>query len=196
VLHKGRIRPFPANPLGFLRTDFLGTGDKLALMRFCLTLGRARPRELARTSVQYWLDLKLCRPRVRRLMGAVARTFTYTSALDLASAELFVERLQRSLKHPIHYVDGGWQVLVDGLHDAAERAGARVVEGARVEAVEVGNGQAQGVRLRGGQLLWASAVVLERLPAPGNPVVQDLDSPRFTSAHSVYTPRVAPEARL
>jgi hypothetical protein len=39
-------------------------------------------------------------------------------------------------------------------------------------------------------------VALERLPAPGNPVVQDLDSPRFTSAHSVYTPRVAPEARL
>ena len=175
--------------------------------------------------------LHLCRPRVRRLMGAVARTFTYTSALDLASAELFVERLQRSLKHPIHYVNGGWQVLVDGLRDAAERAGARVVEGARVEAVEVGNGRARGVRLRGGQLVWASAVVLatgardaarlveeggspslrriadgllpvktvcldvalERLPAPGNPVVQDLDSPRVTSAHSVYTPRVAPK---
>jgi phytoene dehydrogenase-like protein len=36
-------------------------------------------------------------------------------------------------------------------------------------------------------------VALSRLPSPGNPVVQDLDGPRFTSAHSVYTPRVAPE---
>lgn len=231
VLHGGRISAFPADLLGILRTDFLGVADKLALARFFVTLGRARPRELARTSVREWLDLTIRRPRVRRLMAAVARTFTYTSALDLASAELFVEKLQRSLKHPVHYVDGGWQVLVEGMRDAAERAGARIVEGARVEAVEVGNGRVRGVRLRGGELLRASAVVLatgagdaarlveaggspalrriadgllpvktacldvalERLPAPGNPVVQDLDGPRFTSAQSVYTPRVAPE---
>ena len=35
-------------------------------------------------------------------------------------------------------------------------------------------------------------VALEHLPLPERPVVQDLDGPRFTSAQSVYTPRVAP----
>jgi phytoene dehydrogenase-like protein len=93
-------------------------------------------------------------------MTAVARTFVYTTALDLVSAELFVEKLQRSLRHPVHYIDGGWQVLVDGLRAAAERAGARIVSNARVEAVDLEEGRARGVRLRGGSSVHAAAVVL------------------------------------
>ena len=230
VLEGGKLSPFPADPLGFLRVDFLGPGDKLALLRFFAALGGTKPSNLAGTSVRDWLDRKIRRPRLRRLMSAFARTFTYTTALDLVSAELFVEKLQRSLKHPIHYVDGGWRVLVDGLREAAEHAGARVVEGARVEAVELDNGRTRGVRLRDGGVLRASAVVLatgardaaalvdggapmmrrivgglvpvktacldvalSHLPVPDNPVVLDLDGPRFASAQSVYAPRVAPE---
>lgn len=111
--------------------------------------------------MQEWLDLEVRRPQLRRLMTAIARTFAYTTALDLVSAELFVERFQRSLKHPVHYIDGGWQVLVNGLRNAAERAGARIVSDARVEAVELDDGRARGVRLRdGSRLVQASAVVV------------------------------------
>jgi phytoene dehydrogenase-like protein len=49
---------------------------------------------------------------------------------------------------------------VDGLREAAEQAGARIVRDARVEAVKIGNGRARGVRLRDGGLVRASAVVL------------------------------------
>ena len=230
VLHEGKISAFPADPLGLLRTDFLDAGDKLALFRFFAALGMAKPHASAGTSVRDWLDRKLRRPRLHRLMTAVARTFCYTTALDLASAEMFVEKFQRTLGHPVHYVDGGWRVLVDGLRAAAERSGARIVGGARVEGMEVSGGRARGVRLRGGGIVQASAVVvatgprdaagvvdggghptlrrvvdglasvpmacldvaLEHLPFPERPVVQDLDGPRFTSAQSVYTPRVAP----
>jgi phytoene dehydrogenase-like protein len=230
VLHEGKISPFPSDPIGLLRTDFLDAGDKLALFRFFAALGTAKPTNLAGTSVQDWLDRKIRRPRVHRLMTAFARTFAYTTALDLVSAELFVEKLQRSLKHPIHYVDGGWRVLVAGMREAAERSGARIVSGAGVEAVEVSGGRSRGVRLRDGNSIRSSAVVLaagageaarlvdgagnpelrrivdglipapiacldvalERLPVPDNPVVQDLDRPRFASAQSVYS-RVAPE---
>ncbi len=163
-------------------------------------------------------------------MGAVARTLVYSTALDLVSAEMFVEKSQRSLRHPVHYIDGGWQVLVDGLRAAAERARVRIVVDAHVEGVELSDGRARGVRLRDGSIVQASAVVLatrpqdtarlvdgghdhalrrivdglvpariacldvvlERLPVPDRPVVQDLDGPRFMSAQSVYS-RVAPE---
>lgn len=231
VLQGGKISPFPADLLGLLRTDFLSPADKLALLRFFVSLGRVNPRTLAETSVQRWLDLKIRRPRLRMLMTALSRTFLYTTALDLVSAELFVEKIQLSLKHPLHYVNGGWQVLVDGLRGVAERTGAHIISDARVESVELDDGCARGVRLRDGSLVQASAVVvataprdavrlvdggehpdlrravdglipvstacldvaLSRLPVPDRPVVQDLEGPRFTSAQSVYTPRVAPE---
>src|SRR3712207_7056794 len=35
-----------------------------------------------------------------------------------------VDKFQRALKHPVHYVDGGWRILVGGLREAAESAGA------------------------------------------------------------------------
>jgi phytoene dehydrogenase-like protein len=160
VLQEGKLSPFPANPIGFLRTDLLDAGDKIALFRLLVAIAMAKPRALAKTSVREWLDLKVRRPRLRRLMTAIARTFVYTTALDLVSAELFVEKLQRSLRHPVHYIDGGWQVLVDGLRATAERAGARIVSNARVEAVDLEEGRARGVRLRDGSLVHAATVVL------------------------------------
>ena len=58
-------------------------------------------------SVRDWLNLKVHRPQVSRVMTGFACTFSYTTALDLVSVEMFVEKLQRSIRHPVHYVDGG-----------------------------------------------------------------------------------------
>jgi phytoene dehydrogenase-like protein len=161
VLREGKLSPLPANLIGLLRTDLLDAGDKLALFRLFVALGTAKPNVLAKTSVQEWLDLKVRRPRLRLLMTAVARTFVYTTALDLVSAELFVEKFQRSLKHPVHYIDGGWQILVDELRVAAERAGAWIVSNAHVEGVELlGGDRVRGVHLRDGSSVGAAAVVL------------------------------------
>jgi phytoene dehydrogenase-like protein len=177
VLDGRELRPFPTSPSQFLRTDLLGAGDKMALVRFFAGLGRVRPRDLAGTSLQEWLDEKLRRPRLRRLVYSLAYPLVYTSALDLVSAEVFVDKFQRALKHPVHYVDGGWQVLVDRLRGVAERAGARVVDSARVEAVEVEGGRARGVRLRDGREVLASAVVLAAGPRDASKLVSGGDHP-------------------
>ena len=164
VMQEGKLSPFPADPLGFLRTNVLNAVDKLALVRLLVALGAAKPQALANTSVQGWLDQNVRRPQLRRLMTGLARTFVYGTALDLVSAELFVEKLQRALRHPVHYVDGGWGTLVDGLRAVAERTGARIVSDAQVESVEISDGHARGVRLRDGSLVRASAVVVATSP--------------------------------
>lgn len=163
-------------------------------------------------------------------MASTARVFTYCSNLDLVSAEVFVFKLQRSLKHPVLYIDGGWQTLVEGLYQAASQAGARIVCGCRVSTVNHQQGRVQGVRLSDERVIEASFVILatgpddaaklldggtyaplcaitdpliparvacldvalRHLPDPRYPVVQDLDTPRFLSAQSVYS-HLAPE---
>ena len=171
VLDGKELRPFPTSPSQFLRTDLLGAGDKVALFRFLAALVRTKPHDLAGTSLRGWLDAKIRHPRLRRLIDSVAYPLVYTSALDLVSAEVFVDKFQRALKHPVHYVDGGWRVLIDGLRGVAESAGTRVVNGARVEAVEVAGGKARGVRLRDGSVVWASAVVLATGPRDASKLV-------------------------
>jgi phytoene dehydrogenase-like protein len=177
VMQGGKLSPFTADPLGFLRTNVLNVGDKLALLRLFVTLGAAKPRALANTSVQGWLDHNIRRPQLRRLMTALARTFVYSTALDLISAELFVEKLQRALTHPVHYVDGGWRTLVDGLRAVAERAGARIVSNVQVESVEISNGHARSVRLHDGSVVRASAVVVATSPRDAAKLVDGGENP-------------------
>jgi phytoene dehydrogenase-like protein len=177
VMQGGKLSPFTADPLGFLRTNVLNVGDKLALLRLFVTLGAAKPRALANTSVQGWLDHNIRRPQLRRLMTALARTFVYSTALDLISAELFVEKLQRALRHPVHYVDGGWGTLVDGLRAVAERAGARIVSNVQVESVEISNGHARSVRLHDGSVVRASAVVVATSPRDAAKLVDGGENP-------------------
>jgi phytoene dehydrogenase-like protein len=230
MLQGGELYPFPVTPSQFVHRGLLDAGDKLGLARLFASLATLKPRTVAQVSVEEWLERNIRRPRLRLLMAALARTFVYTSALDLVSAEVFVDKLRRTLRHPVHYIDGGWQTLVEALRGAAERAGARIVSGTGVEAVEHSNSRARGVRLRDGSSVGASTVIiatrpqdasklvdrgahpslrriadglvpaklacldvaLSRLPSPRYPVVQDLDSPRFMTAQSLYS-RVAPE---
>jgi phytoene dehydrogenase-like protein len=164
VLREGKLHIAPIGTLTMMRTDALSFADKLELMRVFARVPQLKPDELRGMSVQEWLERNTRRPRVRELMAANARTFVYSSALELVSADVFVKKVQISLSNPVLYIDGGWQVLVDGLRTAAEQAGARIVSGARVEAVEQEDGRIVGVRLRGGEVAHASAVIVATSP--------------------------------
>jgi phytoene dehydrogenase-like protein len=177
VMQGGKLSHFPADPLGLLRADLLNAGDKLALVRLLVALGAANPQAVANTSVQGWLDHNVRRPQLHRLMTALARTFVYSTAVDLVSAELFVQKLQRALRHPVHYVDGGWGTLVDELRVAAVRAGARIVSNTYVDGVELDDGHARGVRLREGSHVRASAVVVATSPRDAAKLVDGGEHP-------------------
>jgi phytoene dehydrogenase-like protein len=163
VVSGKQFAAFPAGPRTLARAN-LGGRDLLDFFRLFAGLLQISPRTLASTSVQTWIAGASGQPRIRRLLVSVARPFVYSAALDLVSAEVFVDKLQRAMRHPVHYVEGGWQSLVDGLRAAAERAGVRILRGARVEAVRQEAGSARGVTLHDGRLVPADAVVVATRP--------------------------------
>jgi phytoene dehydrogenase-like protein len=99
----------------------------------------------------------------------------------MVSADVFLERLLQTARHPIHYVDGGWQTLVDGLREVALAAGVRLVTSAGVSSVEVRDGSVHSIRLHDGAELECDALVLAVAPpdalrligAPLEPVLAD-----------------------
>lgn len=119
------------------------------------------------------------------MSGFQARTLTYTSALDLVSADVFIDKLQRLLKHPVVYLDGGWQTLVDGLRRKADAAGVQVVCGVGVAALEHRDNQLSGVRLRDGRQLKPKAVVLAVRPKDA---ARLLDRPAMYAIANAATP--------
>jgi phytoene dehydrogenase-like protein len=94
----------------------------------------------------------------------MARVYVYNTALAVVSADVFVGRLQQTLKHAIHYIDGGWHTLVAGLHRAAAAAGVKVSTSVSVAGVQLSDGLARGVRLHDGTELPCSQLVLALPP--------------------------------
>jgi phytoene dehydrogenase-like protein len=184
LLH-GQIHAVPNSAFGLLRTDLLDLGSKLEFMRVLAGLGRTQPRDLAGVSVRDWLDGAVHRARVRRILTAFAYTVVYSGALDLVSAEVFVARLKQTLRHPVHYVDGGWQTLVDGVRRVAEQAGVRI-EHATVFAVEHDGTDATAVRLQDGRRIPAGSVVLAVMPHEAAELLGD--PPAFRSSVDALVP--------
>ncbi|MBA3945211.1 MAG: NAD(P)/FAD-dependent oxidoreductase [Herpetosiphonaceae bacterium] len=164
MLRQGKLQAFPADPLTLLRTDLLQAVDKLEFTRMLAALALCKAHDLQHVSVQAWLESSTQRPRLRQVLAALARTLTYSAALDQISAEVFVTQLQLSLKHNVLYIDGGWQMLVDGLRKVAQQAGVQIVRGARVEAIEEQGGRARGVRLQDGSTVAAADVIIATNP--------------------------------
>lgn len=164
ALRSGKLYIAPLDTWTMLQTRALSFAEKVELARLFTKIASLKSEELGTISVQQWLEQVTRHVRVRELMVSTAYTFVYSSALDMVSADVFVKKIQISLKNPVLYVDGGWQTLVNGLRDIAEQAGAQIVSGTRVEEVLHEEGQAVGVRLRNNEIVRASTVIIAASP--------------------------------
>jgi phytoene dehydrogenase-like protein len=194
LLRQGKMGLFPASVPALLGSRLLSLGDKLELARLFSALPRLKAESLAHVSVEEWLEQVARRPRVRQVLASTARVFTYSAALELVSAEVLVSKLQLILKNPVHYVEGGWQTLVDGLRQVAEEAGVHIVSGCRVAAVlyQPGTSPAtgnvvKGVRLSDGEVLEASHVLLATGPADA---VKLVDGGNYAPLRALVEPLV------
>jgi phytoene dehydrogenase-like protein len=178
VLENGRLDRLPVTLSLLYRDRRLGLRDKLVLARFFQTLPSVDAASVAHLTIEAWLSRFAGRPRVHSLLAAFARTVSYSAALDFTSAQVFVDRVQTSLRHPVVYLDGGWQTLVDGTRRVAEQAGARIETGFRAVSVEHSGGSVRGVRLEDGNVLPAAAVVLACGPGAASQLIDGDTNPQ------------------
>lgn len=160
VLHDGSTSLMPDSATTLLRSRALTWGDRLELVGLMSKLPKLQATDFADTSIAAWIEQHTKRPAVRRLFGALASTAVYCSNRELVSADVFVDKMQRSLTHPIHYVDGGWQIIVDALAARARDLGVTIHAESRIRDVVVRDGGITGVATSGGDFIGADSVVL------------------------------------
>lgn len=131
----GELHPLPVEPATLIKTPLLNWRDKLEFAKLMVRLGRVRSETAVHTAWQEWLTQQTGFPAVQDLLHTISRITTYINAPELMSAGLFLQLFQVYINAPVHYLDGGWQVLVDGLRQRAEEAGAVMETGLRVTAV-------------------------------------------------------------
>ncbi len=170
ALAHDKLHILPQSPLALLRTTLLDAAAKLELMRIQASAMRVDMRTLEQVNLSEWLAQHVRHPQVRALLLILARVTTYTNAPEILSAALFVEILRKVPQ--VLYLDDGWQTLVNGLRQAAQNAGVRIVTSARVEAIEHEE-RVHGVRLANGTLYPAGAVIIATDPTTASSLVDN-----------------------
>jgi phytoene dehydrogenase-like protein len=176
ALAGGRKHTLPAGFVSLLTTGLFGLPAKLEAGRLLAGLGAIETRGLSHVSVAEWLDAATTRPEVGALFEALVRVATYANDPTRLSAAAALDQLRLAQQKGVLYLDGGWRTLVDGLRRAAEAAGVRVLTHAPAALVE-GERAVTGVRLAGGALWQASAVVVAADPATAAALVTGRDTP-------------------
>ena len=175
AVRDGRLHAIPAGLKSLVTTSLLGVRGKLELARTLSAISALDPSALDGVTVEEWLTHRFARPDVRALMATLLRVATYADAPTTMSAGAALRQFQAA-RDSVLYVHGGWQTIVDSLRDAALAAGARIVSGSRVVAVDADT-EVHGVRLADGAVQPAASVVLAVPPAEASALVAGGEHP-------------------
>ncbi|MEM7324092.1 MAG: FAD-dependent oxidoreductase [Actinomycetota bacterium] len=124
----------PVGPISLLRTPLL-KGDRWPMLKLFAGLSRLDPADYAELTVRQALRRLLGDGPAARLTEALVRLAAYGHDPDRASADAGLLQLQLGNDTGVRYLDGGWQVIVDGLRARAERSGVLIRAGVKVTAV-------------------------------------------------------------
>ena len=125
---RGVAHALPGGFLSLLTTGLFGIPAKLETAKLLGGLPRLDPAPLQGRTVDEWLERDVRQPEVRELIGALVRLTSYASDHARMSAGAALTQVQGAFGGGVRYLDGGWQVLVDGLGRAATRAGATLLD--------------------------------------------------------------------
>jgi protoporphyrinogen oxidase len=159
----GALYPF-LTPLELLRFAPLSLVDRVRAGLAVKLVQRLKEEELAPQQAVAWLR-SLFGDRAYRVIWEPLLKFKFSEHAETISAAWIwarMMRLSRSRASPwreqLGYIEGGSQLVLEGLARDLEKRGGRIVRSAPVEAIVLENGALQGVRV-GGELLAADAVV-------------------------------------
>jgi phytoene dehydrogenase-like protein len=163
ALRSGQLHVLPTNARTLLSTRLLGVRAKLEVGAFLARLGSVDSSALDRVTLDDWLETAFHQKSSRELMRALTRVTGYTNDPARMSAGAALSQLKYAAAIGVIYLNNGWQSLVTGLREVAEGAGANVVTGVRVDAIEP-HGESASIRLSSGETVEARAVIIAASP--------------------------------
>jgi len=172
-------------PLGLsslATTRFLTIAEKWRFAKLLKELPQIDARSWDHRSLSDWTKEHGGRGNLKLFLEALVRVATYAADHQQLSAGVGIDQVVLALAGNVLYLDGGWQRLIDGLRDVAQRCGAKLQSGAAVEHVQADSTGAETiVQLKDGSRIRCAAVILAVSP---DHVGKLLDLPANDPFHS------------
>lgn len=144
----------PFNPLSIIKSSFLTLSERLQWIKIATSFNRFSKGVSTTITFQQWVEQTTSSHRVQALILVLARLATYCHAPEMISAKVVLSHLSLTLGGVL-YLDGGWQQLMNQLHQQALLYNTVVKTGSTVTEVKLNQEQLWEIKTNNGD--WFSA---------------------------------------
>ncbi|WP_058309128.1 FAD-dependent oxidoreductase [Gracilibacillus massiliensis] len=128
--------PAPFTPLNLFTTKLLNGKERIEWMRLLLKIMSVNPDKLEKKTYSQWVSDVTHSKKVEQLLYTLGRLATYSHAPEKMSAKVMISHIKIATKGVL-YLDGGWQTIIDQLHNKAILSGVQVQTQTAVRQIEL-----------------------------------------------------------
>lgn len=125
----------PLSLLELFTTSLLNGKERMEWIVVLLKVMRLNPENLAEQTFQQWVMQVGNSEKVKSLLFVLGRLATYCHAPEMASAKVVVSSIKNAMGGVL-YQDGGWQTIIDQLHNKAIMSGVQVQSHTLVKQID------------------------------------------------------------
>jgi phytoene dehydrogenase-like protein len=142
-----------------LTSRLLTIREKARLLGLFAGIPRLDSCRFDRVPLQQWIRDRAGDGNLARFVRTLCRVTTYVDDPERLSAGAAIDQLKYALAEGVWYLDGGWQVLIDGLREHLLRHSVELRTGARIGAVRPET-DGVAVTLASGEVIHGRTAVL------------------------------------
>ena len=125
----------PFNPIGLFTTSFLKWKERVEWIGVLTKVISIDPEKLAEQTFQQWVRQVALSKKFQSLLYVLGRLATYCHAPEKVSAKIIVSHMKTAMGGVL-YLDHGWQMIIDQLHNNAIISGVRVQSSTVVKKID------------------------------------------------------------
>lgn len=161
------------------KTSFLNWKERLEWSTVLLKVMNTDPEKLDELTFQQWVQQVAKSKRVESLLYIMSRLTTYCHAPEEVSAKVIISHLKNGLGGTL-YLDGGWQTIIDQLHNHAVLSGIQVQTQTSVKQIEPIPHNQLNLSLSNGEEILAKYIICTTGPSELNNMLGEQLTSDFT----------------
>lgn len=161
-VHGSNLHRMILKPVHFLTSSLLPRASKLRLIGFAPKLMTARLDALWHTPLGEWVQALTDDVAIHEYLLDQAMLMTFDAEPEAMSTGHFLENFRATAmaRLPFFHVHQGWSAIYEALIERIQESGGEVKTGARVDKVDISEGQVQNVTLTNGELVTGRQFIL------------------------------------
>lgn len=171
--------PAPLSPLGLFTTNLFNGKERLEWIAALAKIMRIDTGKLTEQTFQQWVRQTARSTKVQSLLYVLGRLATYCHAPEMVSAKIMLTNMKNAMGGVL-YLDGGWQTIIDQLHNQAIIAGVEVKQHATVKQIEQNEKWPFKIQLANGEEILSNHVICTTSPDELNEMLGENQLPNFT----------------